>query len=48
MAKIIELIETDDLRGTGKPEDPWRRVKQYFTKEGELLFELDDCQPLIK
>ena len=41
MAKIVELIETDDLRGEGVEGSPYRRVTQYFTKEGELLFEID-------
>jgi hypothetical protein len=40
--KIIELIYTDIAsKGSGMPGDPFRRVEQYWTKDGRLLFELD-------
>jgi len=42
MAKIIELIYTEERRGLGKTfDDPVRMVPQWWTKEGELLFEKD-------
>jgi hypothetical protein len=41
MAKLVELIETDDLRGVGIPSDPCRRVQQWFTKDGTLVVESD-------
>jgi hypothetical protein len=41
MAKLVELIETDDLRGAGTPSDPCRRVQQWFTKDGTLVVESD-------
>jgi hypothetical protein len=41
MAKLVELIETDDLRGEGTPSDPCRRVRQWFTKAGVLVVESD-------
>lgn len=40
-AKIIEVIETDVCRGEGTDLDPCRRVKQYWSKDGELLAEKD-------
>ncbi len=41
-AKLVELIETDELLGTGKEGDVFRRVRQWWTKEGELVVEWDD------
>ena len=43
MARIIELIITDELRGTGKKENIFRRCTQLFTKSGELIAEHDPC-----
>jgi hypothetical protein len=41
-ARVIEVIETDlVLRGSGQPDDPYRRVRQYYSKDGELLAERD-------
>lgn len=40
-ARVIEVIETVlELRGDGK-EDPMRRVRQYWSKDGQLLAEYD-------
>lgn len=39
MARVIQVIETDELKGTGKQDDPYRRVMQYWTFEGQLLWE---------
>jgi len=42
--RCIELILTEDtLRGVGIERDPYRRVTQVFTKDGELLAERDPC-----
>lgn len=41
MAKLIEAIYTEDRRGLGTKNDPVRLVPQWWTKEGELLFEKD-------
>lgn len=43
-AKVIQVIVTDDLRGRGIESDPFRRVTQYFTLDGELLAEVDTCK----
>ena len=37
MAKIIQLIETEDRRGTGTAENPVRLVRQLFTTDGVLV-----------
>lgn len=40
--RCIELIITEDtLRGSGVVGDPYRRVTQVFTKDGELLADRD-------
>lgn len=44
MARIVEFIECEDRRGRGIEGDPIRRVTQYWTKDGELVFELDPCK----
>jgi hypothetical protein len=43
MAKIIELILTEECRGGGTPESIYRVVQQLFTKEGYLIAEYDPC-----
>ena len=43
-ARVIRVIETNlDKRGNGTEEDPYRRVTQYYTLDGRLLFERDAC-----
>lgn len=42
MTKVIEIIETEERRGTGADGDPIRMIKQYYTKSGELLWEEPD------
>jgi hypothetical protein len=41
MAKLIEVIYSEILRGRGVDESPVRVVKQYWTTDGTLLFEID-------
>lgn len=39
---MIQVIETIALRGSGSSqEDPVRRVKQYWSLDGEMLAEKD-------
>ena len=44
-AKAIQVIVTDDLRGTGTSEHPYYRVTQYFSLEGDLLWESPPLYP---
>jgi len=44
MAKIIELIYVDVCKGRGTDADPYRTVHQYWTKDGELLWEDDPVE----
>lgn len=41
MAELVEYIATDDLRGKGNGDDPYRRVAQLWTKDGKLVAEND-------
>ena len=41
MAKMISVIETTIMRGTGDQHRPHRTVRQYWTLEGALLAEVD-------
>ena len=41
-ARVVEVIETKALRGTGTEEDMCRLVTQYWDFEGNLLAERDD------
>lgn len=46
-AKVIQVIQTDDLRGRGVQVDPYRRVDQFYSLEGDLMWERDEwaeCQ----
>lgn len=38
-ARVIEIIETTSLKGSGSETDPCRQVTQYWSLEGELLAE---------
>lgn len=41
-ARMISVIETDlVLRGAGTQESPLRKVKQFWSLDGELLAEVD-------
>lgn len=39
-AKVEQVIVTLALSGSGTSEDPYKLVKQYWTFDGKLLFEL--------
>ena len=41
-AKLVELIETVSLRGTGSDADVYRNVTQWWTKDGDLVSEKDE------
>ena len=45
MAKLIQVIDTEILRGIGTGGTVRRQVKQYWTPDGELLAECDPCGP---
>ncbi len=47
MAKVIQVILTDESRGTGKVDNPYRIVPQYWNFKGELLAEVDDFDPHV-
>lgn len=40
-AKVIQVIETNSLIGTGLPEDPVRLITQYWSFDGIKLAERD-------
>lgn len=40
-ARVIQVIETRSIRGTGNEDDPCREVIQYWDLEGNLLAEND-------
>lgn len=41
--RVIQVIETNSLRGRGTEEDPCRNVRQYWDFEGNMLAESDPC-----
>ncbi len=41
MTHIIEFIETDEVKGNGTEGEPWRRVRQLWTKDGVKVAEFD-------
>lgn len=41
MAKIVELIETEERRGRGVEGEPFRIVYQLWTKDGRLVLDYD-------
>lgn len=45
-AKLMTVIVTDmEPRGKGVEGDPFRRITQYWSQDGELLVEKDPCPP---
>ena len=40
--KIIKVIEVVFIRGKGTDDDPVRRLKQYWTIDGELIATSED------
>lgn len=40
-AKVIQVIETISLKGSGTDTDPVRAVKQFWSFDGELIAEND-------
>ena len=38
-AEIVKVIRTDTAEGKGTEESPLRRVRRYWTLEGELISE---------
>ena len=44
-AKVIKVIETQSLRGSGTKEDNCRVVTQYWDFDGNLLAENDPDHP---
>lgn len=46
-AKIVRLIRTAAPMGAGTEDDPVRRVYQYWSLDGKLLFTEDDYLRLI-
>lgn len=42
-AKVIQIIETKTVRGSGQKDDFYRTVTQYWDFEGRLLAENDIC-----
>ena len=43
LVKVIKVIETQSLRGSGTKEDNCRVVTQYWDFDGNLLAEYDPC-----
>ncbi len=41
-AHVIQVIETDlELRGDGTERNPYRRIRQYWALDGNLIAEVD-------
>ena len=45
-AKIIPVIKTTNTRGDGTRVNPSRVVTQYWSVDGQLLFEKDPITPV--
>lgn len=42
-AELVTVIKTIALRGSGKPNDGYRQVTQYWDINGDFLAENDPC-----
>ena len=45
MAKLVQVIQVETLRGAGTEDDVARLVTQYWSKDGVLLAEHDPNYP---
>ena len=43
-ARVIQVIETRSIRGSGTMDDLCRPIRQYWDFDGNLLAENDPCQ----
>lgn len=43
LVQLVEVIHVEATRGKGTEYDPTRIVHQYWSKEGILLAEKDEC-----
>lgn len=41
-AKLVELIEAEEHIGAGKSNDPFRVIRRWYTKSGDLVVERDE------
>lgn len=41
MARLVELIYTEEHRGDGTPENPHRMIPQLWSKSGALVAQTD-------
>ena len=41
-AKVIKVIETEELKGNGSEKNPYRRIKQFWTLKGAFIMENDE------
>lgn len=44
--ETVELIKVIVNRGRGTNDSPIRNITQYYTKDGQLVAEHDDCVPV--
>jgi len=45
-ARVIQVIETNLLsRGMGQTNNPFRRIRQYWSLDGKFLAEVDSWNP---
>ncbi|KKL57922.1 hypothetical protein LCGC14_2230580 [marine sediment metagenome] len=47
MAKLVQVIQVETLRGAGTEDDVARLVTQYWSKDGVLLAENDPNYPMV-
>lgn len=47
MPRVIQVIESDEVRGKGTESDPFRSVTMYHTLRGKFLAENDPQHPEI-
>lgn len=47
MAKLIQVIEMETMRGLGVEHNPIRTVTQWWTTDGQMLAELDPFADLV-
>lgn len=47
-AEVIQVIRTDlEMRGKGTEDSPMRRITQYWTLDGRLLWEDDPVKDAL-
>lgn len=48
MARLVQLIESQENKGDGKERNPFRQVTRFYQTDGQLVVEIDPYENIPK